>query len=228
MTAQHFQARIECFSSPNWRDLGILNPVKRSSTKPSLENVLYRTTNSKFTCIELKLLWLTTNLPKLNHIYEVKVLLKVVKRFMLISWDWLTRALSSHATRTFEHFPKVIETKQHRDQEPFRISVKVLRPLKKKKARRNLKMCIWRHIPKSSGLHSFATDCKCFYLRCRNRSESLFTKLVDLNGLTTNKPLKKSKLKTALEVPIKTRRTIVTIKLCCKVTHMFNIVDKYW
>lgn len=39
-------------------------------------------------------------------------------------------------------------------------------------------------------------------LRCRNRSESFFTKLVDLDGLTTNKLLKISQLKTAIEVSI--------------------------
>lgn len=35
--------------------------------------------------------------------------------------------MSSHATRTSEHFLKERETKQHRDQEPFRISMKVLK-----------------------------------------------------------------------------------------------------
>lgn len=164
--------------------------MKRSNTKPSLGNVLYRTTNSKFAYIKQKVLWLKT---KFYHNYAVKVLLKVVKRLMLISWDQLTRA-SSHATRTSEHFTKAREIKQHRDQQSSRISMKVLRSLKKRKPKRKPQMYIWRRIPKS--YH------KCFYLRCRNRSESFFTKFVDLNGLTTNKPLTKSQLKTAIEVPL--------------------------
>lgn len=94
--------------------------------------------------------------------------------------------MSSHATRTSEHFLKARETKQHRDQEPFRISMKVL----KRKDRRTESSS--RYIPKSARLHSSATDHKCFSLRCRNRSESFFTEIVDLNGLTTNKLLKKS------------------------------------
>ena len=63
-------------------------------------------------------------------------------------------------------------------------------------------MCISKYIPKSSRLHNFATEHKSFYLRCWNRSESFCTKFVDLNKLTTDKLLKKSQLKTVIEVPI--------------------------
>ena len=82
------------------------------------------------------------------------------------------------------------------------MSMKVLRSLKKRKARRKLKTCISKSNPKSLRLHSFATDHKCFDLRCRIRSDGFFTKFVDLNRLTTNKLLKKSPLKTAIEVPM--------------------------
>ena len=70
--------------------------------------------------------------------------------------------VSSHTSKTSEHFLNTRETKQRRDQEPFSISIKVLRSLKKRKATRKLKMCIGRYISKYSRLHNFATNHKCF------------------------------------------------------------------
>ena len=73
----------------------------------------------------------------------VTCLCSVVDFFKSTHWSFM----SSQATRPTEHFLKARETKRHKDQEPSRISMKVLRSLKRKKTRRKLKMCIGRYIP---------------------------------------------------------------------------------
>ena len=68
-----------------------------------------------------------------------------------------------------------------------------LRPMKKRKARRKLKVIMTKSTPKSSRFYSLATDYKFWYVRYLNRSDCFFSNFVNLNRVTANKLLRKSK-----------------------------------
>ena len=86
------------------------------------------------------------------------------------------------------------QVKRRREREPSRLSVrKILRSMKKRKARCKLKVIVRKSTPKSSRLYSLATDYKFWYVRYLNRSSCFFSNFVNVNRVIANRLLRKSK-----------------------------------
>lgn len=84
--------------------------------------------------------------------------------------------------------------KRHRERELSGLSVrKILRSMKKRRARCKFEVIMRKSTHKSSRFYSLATDYKFWYVKYLNRSDCFFSNFVNLNRVTANKLLRKSK-----------------------------------
>ena len=102
--------------------------------------------------------------------------------------------LSSRA-RDRDRYSKIAKRMKQRGQgEPSRLSVKkILRFMKKRKARCKLKIIVRKSTPKFSQLYSLATYNKFWYVRYLNRSCCFFANFVNVNRIIAKKLLRQSK-----------------------------------
>ena len=84
--------------------------------------------------------------------------------------------------------------KRHRERELSGLSVrKILRSMKKRRARCKFEVIMRKSTHKSSRFYSLTTDYKFWYVKYLNRSDCFFSNFVNLNRVTANKLLRKSK-----------------------------------
>ena len=101
----------------------------------------------------------------------------------------------SSRTRDRDRYSKIAKRmKRRRQGEPSRFSVKkILRFMKKRKARCKLKIIVRKSTPKFSRLYSLATYNKFWYVRYLNRSCCFFSNFVNVNRVIAKKLLRQSK-----------------------------------
>ena len=102
--------------------------------------------------------------------------------------------LSSRA-RDRDRYSKIAKRMKQRGQgEPSRLSVKkILRFMKRRKARCKLKIIVGKSTPKFSRLYSLATYNKFWHVRYLNRSCCFFANFVNVNRIIAKKLLRQSK-----------------------------------